>query len=174
MRIYVESSISGTALEAIDLVKEWKLLSDDPVISTIDDFKAIPYWLCDYTDNKGVRWKIPVPTEPGTMFIINYNTNHSMIQSYAGGCIGDYSKEIKDDKITVVVYQQDKIEDIELRSVHELLHAMELPSDDCNQYLNSFLSWWLRLWYFFKPCSNSKVQRRFYRWLLNQRLLGVM
>jgi hypothetical protein len=173
MRVYIEENIVGKANLALALVRSnWGLLEDSQVF-IIEDFTMQPYWLCDYVDSKGQRWKIPMPVESGTMLIINYTTHQEMIERYAGGTIGDYSKEIKDDKITIAVSLQDTVEILELRIIHELLHAMELPADDCKLYLKQFLPWYLRLWYR-NNCDNPRVQKRFYSFLLKKRKEGVM
>jgi hypothetical protein len=167
MKIYIEESIADRANLALNLVRSnWGLL-EDSLAFIIKDFTTLPYWLCDYIDDKGQRWKIPMPVKAGTMFIISYDTHREMIEGYAGGTIGDYSKEIKDDKITIVVSSYDTIEVLELRIIHELLHAMELPADDCKLYLKQFLPWYLRLWY--RNCENPKMQRKFYKYLIEKR-----
>jgi hypothetical protein len=173
MKIYIEESIANKVNLALALVRSnWELL-EDSLAFIIKDFTSLPYWLCDYIDNKGQRWKIPMPVEAGTMFIISSDMHQGMIERYAGGTIGDYSKEIRDDKITIVVSSYDTVEVLELRIIHELLHAMELPADDCKLHLKRFLPWYFRLWYR-NNCENPKVQRRFYKYLLKMRKEGAM
>jgi len=177
MLFIAERSLWDKAAPVISKVLDWGF---DIAIKWVNNILDEPHTLIDYTKD-GKHWKLIFPSEGGVLFIVDYRRHRKLIQTYAGGAVGDGNKRLdRGDRATVVVYGDETAEVLELRIVHELLHCIDLPADDLNQHVGEFLPWWLRLVYkLFQLCRKSPehmpyFQRKYYHWCLNQRKERVM
>lgn len=185
MKIIIEKSIQELIqkeLENIVLkwpIEEWKNAVLNPTI--VENILSMPHRLVDYVTEDGKRWAIIMPTEPGTLFILDYSSHKKETASYCGGAIqGHIPRFNVDDLITVIVYGNEKSNILELRIVHELLHGLNLPSDDLHKY--SYQAFKLPVRYLYSLLHKLGIaaehipffQTRFYRWLLLSRKEGIM
>jgi len=176
MQIIAERSIFKKVNPAIRKLTEWDFVF---AIKWVTNILDEPYVQIDYVSN-GKRWKIPFPYFGGTMFIIDYKKHKNLIETFAGAAWGDGNKKLDNDKASVIVFGDETEEVLELRIVHEFLHAEDLPADDLDKHVHEFLPFWLRWVYIFlknrrkSPEHLPYFQRKYYRWLLNQRKERVM
>lgn len=130
----------------------------------------------DVTEEKGVGfervlnqrgWRIIMPGEFDTLFVLDYHNHVDDIKGYAGAA---YPR-----RCSVVIYGGESDVVLKLRVVHELLHSMGLPADDLDKYHPKFLVfWWRWIYRWLKrygahPEQIPFFQERYYHWLLANR-----
>jgi len=179
MRFVAETSIAKLLVPALNRVqRDWGF--DTARIKWVEDIISEPHKIFEWSDN-GMTRKIPWPTTKGTVFVIDYMRHISEILNIAGGAIGNGNKILDDeDAASIIVFDWDNESGVELRIVHELLHAEDLPSDDLLKYPSKFLSVFsyfifiIQLILKTSPDQKQYYQEKFYRWLLNERTAGRM
>ena len=180
MKIIVEESISSLVSKVLKrvaknwMVEEWQNAAMNP--SIIENVLNEPHKLVDFTTEDGAHWAIIMPTEPGTLFILDYNLHENEIATYAGGALGGSDPQFnKDDLISVIVFGNEKPTSLELRIVHELIHGLDLPADDLQEYANQAFSptssWLYHLLQSLGVASEHMpfFQRRYYQWVLHSK-----
>lgn len=177
MKLVVENSISYQIIPVLSVAeKKWGIDVSDTKF--VDDITTEPYQQIDFTKD-GRQWKLIFPVNGDTVFFIDYNLHKDKIISYAGGAVGDGNRKLDlGDKVAIVVYGNESQEVLELRFIHELLHAQDLPADDLVKYAFRFMTFWEWLRFRWQQYKKQKPehypfwQRKFYRWLLLQRQKG--
>lgn len=178
MNIIIEHSIYPKIESVLRAVKQnWGF---DYGYKAVDDITTEPYQQIDFVKD-GRPWKLIFPDDGNTAFFIDYTRHQEQIISYAGGAIGDGNKVLDlGDRVAIVVFGYETLDIIELRFVHELLHATDLPADSLRDYAWKFLSLWDYLafrWQQYKSMSPEHFpswQRKFYKYLLSQRQRKLM
>ncbi len=167
MKVYIEKNVEPKSLQALGSVKRWDITPLD--INSTENIKNLEVEYLDEIDHAGKRWAIPVPKNPGTMFIIDYTLHNKEIESYAGATFAGTSVNA-DDRITIIIFGKENAEILELRIVHELVHGRNLPADDIVKYKDKFLGFLDRIfWQLLGDNTASPMpyfQRKFYNWLL--------
>ncbi len=167
MKVYVEKNIEAKALAALESVKKWNMTPLE-IIST-ENIKTLEVQYLDNVDYAGKRWAIPVPKDPGTMFVIDYKLHSTEIESYAGATFPGTSINA-DDRITVIIFGNENADILELRIVHELVHGRNLPADDILKNKDKFLVFFDRMFWWLlgdnASCQMPYFQRKYYGWLL--------
>lgn len=178
MNLIIERSIYPKVESILPLVRRWGFDLSEPKI--VEDITTQQYTQIDFTKD-GRPWKLIFPANGNNVFFVDYTMHQEQIISYAGGAIGDGNKMLGlGDRISIVVFGNESQEVLELRFVHELLHAIDLPADSLRDYIQRFLSLWERLvfgWQRYKnrsPEQSPFWQRKFYKYLLSQRQRGLM
>lgn len=179
MKIVAETSISRQIIPVLNSVsKNWGF--DTGNVKWVEDILTEPYQQIDF-EKDGVHWRLVFPAYGGMAFVIDYSRHQDKIQAYAGGAVGNGNRQLDDiDRASIVVFANDSAEVLELRFVHEFLHAEDLDADGLVKYASKSLKWWELLvfkWQQFRnrrPEHSPYWQRRFYKWLLDQRARGLM
>lgn len=179
MKLIIEKSIRNIINPVLRAVKyNWGIDACD--IKYVENITTEPYQQIDYV-HAGRQWKLIFPVNGGTAFFIDYNLHKDQILSYAGGATGDGDKKLDSgDKVAIIVYGDETQEILELRVIHELLHAQDLNSDLLDKYVVQFLGFYdLIIYFILRFCKKSPehlpyYQRLYYKWLLKQRQKGLM
>lgn len=185
MQIVIEKSIQELVLKELEEVSknwaivEWREAIMNPLI--VDNILSLPCRQVDFMAEDSKRWAIIMPIEPGTLFVLDYHLHEKDIACYCGGALKGHDPRFnKDDLISVIVFGNEKPKVLELRIVHELLHGLDLPSDDLQKYSDQAFQWYiLYLYHLFQKLGVAAehipfFQNRFYRWLLISRRVGLM
>lgn len=173
MHLIAELAVNQQLLPVLTKLKTWNIEINS--VEWVEDVKLKPFFV--YSDSQR---RVILPAEPGTIFVYSYGKHADDTVNFAGAAMIDGKKSTFEDKVSVIYFSNETEEVAELRFVHEYLHAIEVPADDLVKYAPKFI-WWLELWYFKflqnygkAPEHNPYWQRKFYRWLFNQRVRGLM
>ena len=180
MRIIAELAVKSQLEPVLNILKtDWEIELDDKVFMWLEDIKMANFRIYEDTLN-GVKRRVILPVPPSTVFVYSYGKHAEDTIGFAGATIMDSKPTTEGDVASIIVFGNETKEVLELRLVHEILHAMELPADDLLKYVSKFLSWW-ELWYFIfqryigkAPEQNPGYQTKYYHWLLSQRKHGLM
>ncbi len=178
MRLIAELAVKFQLVPVLNRIKTaWQIEPDS--VQWVDDIKTANFRIYEDKAN-GTYRRVILPVEPGTIFAYSYGKHADDTVNFAGAAVMDGNKSTEGDRLSVIIFGNESQEVLELRFVHEILHAMELPADNLVKYAPRFM-WWLELWLFMFQRNRGKMpehdpswQRKYYRWLLNQRAKGVM
>ncbi len=179
MKIVAETSISQEIIPALNAVAQtWGF--DTGNVKWVNDITQEPYQQIDF-EKDGTHWRLIFPAYGGMTFIIDYAKHQDKIKTYAGGAVGNGNRQLDDmDRASIVVYGNETPWELELRVVHEFLHASDMDADGLLRYAPKFLTFWdllgfrwHQLWGQY-PESTPYYQCKFYHWLLDQREKRLM
>lgn len=157
LRVYLAPGLPLTfnyrlVLEALDTWDLWHVTDTfyDAIPPTTTT--APPEW------NWGPMWEnVPLVGDPDTLYFCPCVPTTNVRGCFREGC-------------TVMVCPGDSLETLELRAVHELIHALGLPADDMRAWIRSSLP--MALIYIVTRCLRLRTeeswQRLYYRYLIEE------
>ncbi len=177
MKLIAETDATGQLAPVLNNIKNWNIQLDS--IEWVDDIKSKPFKI--YRDVlNGQERRVIEPLEENTIFVYLNKKHPDDTLNFAGATFQDRTKNTEKDKISIIISGNESQEVLELRFVHEYLHAMELQADELEKYASDFLPKWMHWFYLFlkwrkmNPEHMPFFQRRYYHWLLDRRENGAM
>ena len=180
MRIIAELAVKSQLEPVLNILKtDWKIELDDRVFMWLEDIKMANFRIYEDTLN-GVKRRVILPVPPNMVFVYSYGKHAEDTIGFAGATMVDGKPATEGDIASIIVFGNETEQVLELRLVHEILHAMQLPADDLLKYVSKILSLWELCYFIFQqymkkaPEHNPGYQTKYYHWLLSQRNNGLM